>query len=56
MCRIPQHLQKNEFLKLGGDEQTQWNEDALDAHMKAKQEWKESKGEVQEMCLADAQK
>ena len=46
---------KTEFLKLGDDEQKQWNDDALKAHLKAKQEWKDSKGEIKVMCPADAQ-
>ena len=35
---------KAEFLKLGEEEIKQWNEDALNAHTKAKQEWKDRKG------------
>lgn len=46
---------KAEFLKLGDEEQIQWNEDALKAHTKAKQEWKDTKGQINEMCPADAQ-
>ena len=46
---------KAEFLKLGEEEIKQWNEDALNAHTKAKQEWKDRKGEIQEMSPADAQ-
>jgi len=47
---------KAAFLKLGKEEQKQWNEDALVAHRKAKEEWKEGKGEIQEMSPAEAQK
>ena len=47
---------KAEFLKLGEEERKQWNEDALIAHTKAKEEWKEGKGEIQEMSPAEAQK
>ena len=47
---------KVEFLKLGEEEQKWWNEDALITHKKAKEEWKEGKGEIQEMSPAKAQK